>query len=219
MKDALIEVIKKEKLVVIVRGVADDELEPLLEAMYAGGIRLAEITFDSKGVVTAQQTANQISKMKAAFKGRMHIGAGTVVTKQQAKIAVKAGAEFLISPNVNVDVIKYAAKKGVVSMPGALTPTEAVTAYNAGADFVKVFPSDSMGAPYIKAISAPLSHIPFIAVGGVDDANLCDFLKAGACGVGVGSNIVNKTMLKEKRFDDITALAKRYCDAVASFNK
>ena len=219
MKDALVEVIKKEKLVVIVRGVADDELEPLLEAMYAGGIRLAEITFDSKGVVTAQQTANQISKMKAAFKGRMHIGAGTVVTKQQAKVAVKAGAEFLISPNVNVDVIKYAAKKGVVSMPGALTPTEAVTAYNAGADFVKVFPSDSMGAPYIKAISAPLSHIPFIAVGGVDDANLCDFLKAGACGVGVGSNIVNKTMLKEKRFDDITALAKRYCDAVASFNK
>ena len=214
MKAQTIADIRQEKLVAILRGVPDEKLPKLLEALYQGGVRLAEITFDAKGVTPAEKTAAQIGAMKQAFAGKMRIGAGTVLTAEQAKLAVEAGAEFLISPNYDREVIEYAVKAGVVSMPGCITPSEAVEATKMGADFIKLFPSDTLGPKYFKAISAPLSHIPFIAVGGVDDQNVADFLKAGAVGVGVGSNIVNKKMLEAEDYEGITALAKRYVDAI-----
>lgn len=214
MKAQTIADIRQEKLVAILRGVPDKKMPKLLEALYQGGVRLAEITFDAKGVTPAEKTAAQIGAMKQAFAGKMRIGAGTVLTAEQAKLAVEAGAEFLISPNYDREVIEYAVKTGVVSMPGCITPSEAVEATKMGADFIKIFPSDTLGPKYFKAISAPLSHIPFIAVGGVDDQNVADFLKAGAVGVGVGSNIVNKKMLEADDYEGITALAKRYVDAI-----
>ncbi len=214
MKAQTIADIRQEKLVAILRGVPDEKMPKLLEALYQGGVRLAEITFDAKGVTPAEKTAAQIGAMKQAFAGKMRIGAGTVLTAEQAKLAVEAGAEFLISPNYDREVIEYAVKAGVVSMPGCITPSEAVEATKMGADFIKIFPSDTLGPKYFKAISAPLSHIPFIAVGGVDDQNVADFLKAGAVGVGVGSNIVNKKMLAADDYKGITALAQRYVDAI-----
>lgn len=214
MKQQTIEWIRKEKLVAILRGVTDEQLPQLLEALYAGGVRLAEITFDAKGVTPAEKTAEQIGAMAKQFEGRMLIGAGTVLTARQANLAVDAGARFLISPNVDQEVITTAVKRGVVSMPGAVTPTESVNAIKMGADFVKIFPSDTLGPKYFKAICAPLSHIDFIAVGGVNEKNVADFLKAGAVGVGVGSNIVNKEMLKKGDYAGITALAKMYVEAI-----
>ena len=214
MKAQTIADIRQEKLVAILRGVPDEKLPKLLEALYQGGVRLAEITFDAKGVTPAEKTAAQIGAMKQAFAGKMRIGAGTVLTAEQAKLAVEAGAEFLISPNYDREVIEYAVTTGVVSMPGCITPSEAVEATKMGADFIKIFPSDTLGPKYFKAISAPLSHISFIAVGGVDDQNVADFLKAGAVGVGVGSNIVNKKMLAADDYKGITALAQRYVDAI-----
>ena len=216
MKDQLISAIRKEKIVAILRGVPEEKLYKLLKALYEGGIRLAEITFDAKGITPATTTADQIARMNREFAGKMLVGAGTVLTVEQAKLAVEAGARFLISPNYDEDVIKYATQAGVVSMPGCVTPSEAVQATKWGADFVKIFPSDTLGPKYFKAICAPLSHIDFIAVGGVDDQNVADFLKAGAVGVGVGSNIVNKKMLQEEDYAGITALAKRYVEAIES---
>lgn len=214
MKQQILDAILSSKLVAILRGVPDEQLIPLLEALYHGGVRLAEITFDAKGIIPPEKTAQQIARSSAHFQGRMHIGAGTVLTVQQADLAVDAGAGFLISPNVDEAVIRTAVRRGVVSMPGAVTPTEAVNAVKAGADLVKIFPSDNLGPKYFKAICAPLSHIKFIAVGGVDHLNVGDFLKAGAVGVGVGSNIVNKEMLKKGDYAGITALAKTYVEAI-----
>lgn len=210
----IIDAIMRHKLVAILRGVQEDQLIPLLEALYHGGVRLAEITFDAKGVTPAEETAAQIAKASQHFGDRMHIGAGTVLTVTQANLAIDGGAKFLISPNVDEAVIRTAKARGVVSMPGALTPTESVNAVNMGADFVKIFPSDTMGPKYFKAICAPLSHIKFIAVGGVDHLNVADFLKAGAVGVGVGSNIINKEMLKKGDWAGITELARLYVEAI-----
>ena len=214
MKQQTIEQIDKHKLVAILRGVKPEQLLDLLQALYDGGVRLAEITFDAKGVIPAQVTADQIHSAAQHFEGKMLIGAGTVLTTEKAELAIAAGARFLISPNVDADVIACAVKNGVVSMPGALTPTESVDAVKLGADYVKIFPSDSLGPKYFKAICAPLSHIKFIAVGGVDEKNVADFLKAGAVGVGVGSNIINKEMLKNNDFAGITRLAKLYVEAI-----
>lgn len=217
MKEQLMETVLRERLIVIVRGIEDECLEPLLEAMYRGGVRLAEITFDAKGKVSVEETARQIRQMRKRFQGKMHIGAGTVLTLAQAEAAVNAGAEFLISPNVNADVIRCANKAGVLSMPGAMTPTEAVAAYDTGADLVKIFPSDQLGVGYIKALCAPLSHIPFLAVGGVNERNLADFLRAGAVGVGVGGNIVDRKMVASGDWQGITEVARRYCNAVRCY--
>lgn len=214
MKAQVMESIRQEKLVAILRGVEEEKLPKLLQALYEGDVHLAEITFDAKGVIPAERTAAQIAMVKQQFAGKMRIGAGTVLTVQQAKLAVEAGAEFLISPNYDRDVIGYACEAGVVSMPGCITPSEAVEATKMGADFIKIFPSDTLGPKYFKAICAPLSHISFIAVGGVDENNVADFLKAGAVGVGVGSNIVNKTMLKNEDYAGITSLAKKYVEAI-----
>lgn len=210
----MVDTILKNKLVAILRGVTPDQLIPLLEALYKGGVRLAEITFDAKGITPAEETAQQIATAAKHFEGRMYIGAGTVLTVRQAQLAIDSGAKFMISPNVDEAVIRYTKERGVISMPGAFTPTESVNAVNMGADFVKIFPSDTMGSKYFKAICAPLSHINFIAVGGVDHLNVGDFLKAGAVGVGVGSNIVNKEMLKKGDYEGITNLAKLYVEAI-----
>ena len=213
-KQQTVEIVKKEKIVVIVRGIAKDKLCALCEALYEGGIRLIEVTFDAKGVVSDEQTAENIAMLSKEFEGKLCIGAGTVMTEKQARLAVGAGAKYLISPNVSKRVIATAVKLGAVSMPGAMTPSEIVDAYEAGADFVKVFPADSLGLSYIKAIKAPLSHIPMLAVGGVNENNIADFLATGICGVGVGSNIVKKSLVDSGDFSAITALARAYVEAI-----
>lgn len=213
-KRAVIDSISKEKLIVIVRGVEREKLIPLCEALYDGGIRLVEITFDMKGNVSSYETSQNIAMLCEAFDGRMLIGAGTVVNLEQAKAAFKGGAKYLISPNTDEKIIRFANENNIVSIPGAMTPTEIVNAYNYGADFVKVFPSDSLGLGYIKAVRAPLSHIPMLCVGGVTEHNVADFLATGVSGVGVGSNIIKKAYVDSGDFAAITELAKAYCSAI-----
>lgn len=217
MKQATLDLIHKEKLVVVIRGVEKNRLLPLCEALYEGGIRLAEITFDPTGETSREETADMISEAVRKTEGRLCIGAGTVLNRAYAEAAVKAGAEYIISPNVDIGVIEYCRENDVASLPGAMTPTEIVNAYNAGADVVKVFPSDSLGLFYIKAIRAPLAHIPMITVGGVNENNIADFLKTGVWGVGVGSNIIKKELIEGERYKEITALAKKYVDAVKAY--
>lgn len=208
------QLIREAAIIAIIRGVEREKLPPLLDALAAGGIRFAEITFDQTGKTGDTETAQNIADLKKHMAGRMHVGAGTVMTIGQADRAMEAGAEFLISPNVNPEVIRHTVAAGCVSIPGAMTPTEAATAYENGADFVKIFPADTLGLPYIKALMAPLAHIPFLAVGGVNDRNIGDFLAAGVVGVGVGAALTPKEWIANESYQQITELANRYCNAV-----
>lgn len=203
-----------KKIVVIVRGVEKDKLIPLAEAVYKGGIRFLEVTFSADSSVSDEETAENIKMLAEHFNGRMHIGAGTVLTEKQVELTKAASGEFIISPDTDVFVIKKAKELGLVSMPGALTPSEIKQAHNAGADFVKLFPISQMGADYVKAVKAPLSNIKLLAVGGINAENMAEYLKAGVCGFGIGTNITDKKMLAENDFEGITKLAEKYVAVV-----
>lgn len=213
MREQIIKTIEEEKLVVIVRGVKSEQLIPLAEAMYKGGVRLLEVTYSANGSVSDEQTAKNIELLSKHFEGRMLIGAGTVIKTEQVELTAAAGGKFIISPDTYVDVIKKTRELGLVSMPGALTPSEIQTAHRAGADFVKMFPITNMGPEYVKAVKAPLSHIKLLAVGGVDNNNMADYLKVGISGFGIGSNIIDKKMLAEEDWAGITRLAEEYVAA------
>jgi len=210
-----IEKIKESKIIVIVRGVAKEMLLPLAEAMYEGGIRLLECTYDASGKITDEEIAANIEMLAKHFDGRMLIGAGTVLTEKQVALTEAAGGKFIISPDTNVRIIKKTKELGLVSIPGAITPTEVAFAYREGADFVKLFPIDIFGgAKYIKALKAPLSNIPMLAVGGVNPDNMAEFLTAGALGIGIGSGVVDKKLVEAGEFSKITELAKRYTSQI-----
>lgn len=214
MREQVINWVEKEKIVVIVRGVEKEKLIPLAEAMYEGGIRLLEITYDATGKTPDEETAANIEMLAKHFEGRMYIGAGTVIRPNQVELTAKAGGKFIISPDTNKEIIEKTRELGLVSMPGALTPTEIADAARFGADFVKLFPVNAFGTEYVKAVKAPLSHVKLLAVGGVDEKNIADYAKAGACGFGIGSNIVNKKLIEEGAFDKITELAKEFLAAL-----
>ncbi len=214
MREQVINSVKNEKLIVIVRGVEKEKLIPLAEAMYDGGIRLLEITFSANGKVSDEETAENIKMLSEHFEGRMFIGAGTVLSEKQVELTKNAGGKFIISPDTNGNVIKKARELDMVSMPGALTPSEVQAAHSYGADFVKLFPVCSLGSEYVKAIKAPLSHIDMLAVGGIHDGNMAEYLKAGVSGFGIGSNIIDKKALSEDNYKAITELAKKYVAVV-----
>ena len=214
MRNKVIQAIEKEKLIVIVRGVEKEKLIPLAEAMYQGGIRLLEVTYSANGAVSDEETSENIKMLAIHFEGRMYVGAGTVLSERQVELTRAAGGCFIISPDAYAPVIEKTRKLGMVSIPGALTPTEIAQAHRTGADFVKLFPITSLGASYVKAVRAPLSHIKLLAVGGVDENNMDAYLKAGISGFGVGSNIIDKRMLAEENYEGITALARSYMAVV-----
>ncbi len=210
MCEEIIKTIEQEKLIVIVRGIQKEKLIPLAEAMYKGGVRLLEVTYSANKKVSDEETAENIKALAEHFKGRMYIGAGTVLTEEQVELTKSAGGKFIISPDTYESVIKKTKELGLVSMPGALTPSEIQTAHRAGADFIKLFPITNLGTGYVKAVKAPLSHIKFLAVGGIDENNMKDYLKVGISGFGVGSNITDKKMIENNDWAGITALAKKY---------
>lgn len=214
MKDIIIKSIEKEKIIVIVRGIESDKLIPLAEAMYDGGIRLLEITYSANGNISDEETAKNIEMLSKHFDGRMYIGAGTVITEKQVELTKKAGGKFIISPDTYENVIKKTCELDMVSMPGALTPSEIQAAHRYGADFVKMFPITNMGIEYVKAVKAPLSHIKLLAVGGINEKNISDYLKAGVCGFGIGSNIVDKKLIDAGEFSKITELARQYTKVI-----
>lgn len=216
MRDQIIKSVEENKIVAIVRGIKREDLLPLAEALYEGGIRLMEITYSADGSISDEETADRIKMLAGHFEGRMFIGAGTVLTEKQVELTKKAGGTFIISPDTYENVIKKTRELGMVSMPGALTPSEIQAAHRYGADFVKVFPMTAMGADYLKAVKAPLSHIKMLAVGGVNLDTMKEYLKAGASGFGMGSNFIDKKLIAEGRFDMITDLAKKYVEAAKS---
>ncbi|MEO6229029.1 MAG: bifunctional 4-hydroxy-2-oxoglutarate aldolase/2-dehydro-3-deoxy-phosphogluconate aldolase [Ferruginibacter sp.] len=176
--------ILENKIVAIIRGADPDDVLKIAEALYAGGVVLMEVTLNSPNALEV------IKQVSVAMRGKMLIGAGTVLDATAATSAIDAGAQFIISPCLDVEVIKTTKARGAVSIPGAYTPTEIVTAYNNGADIIKVFPASS-NVNYIKEIRAPLPHIPLMPTGGVSLENIGEFLKAGAVAFGIGTSLVN----------------------------
>lgn len=214
MRETVIEWIEREKLIAIVRGLQPRQCSAVAKALYAGGIRLMEITYDQKSPASWQDTAAAIGALSKEYEGRMFIGAGTVTCPALVELTAKAGGRFIISPDVDEEVINKTRKLGLVSMPGAMSPSEIKAAHNAGADFVKLFPAGSLGSAYLKAVKAPLSHIKLLAVGGVNEENAAGFLKAGAVGLGVGGNLANRAWIDAGEYQKLTAAAKAMTAAV-----
>ena len=215
MREQVINSVLENKIIVILRGFGRETLIPLAEAMYDGGIRLIEITFSADGKISDEAIADDIKLLADHFGDRMYIGAGTVLKESQVELVKAVGGKFIISPDMNESIIKKTRELGLVSMPGALTPTEVQAAHRAGADFVKLFPVSTFGAEYVKAIKAPLSHIKLLAVGGVKDTNMREYLDAGACGFGIGTTIANKNFVESGEYEKITELAKKYVAAIS----
>ena len=199
----------EEKVIAIVRGIETEKCLKVAEALYAGGIRLMEVPFNAKDPAGDQATADCIAALAKKYEGKMLVGAGTVLNTRQVELTAQAGGSYIIAPNVDVNVIRRTVELGMVSMPGAMTPTEIVVAHDAGAEFVKLFPAANLGTDYVKAIRAPLSHIKLLAVGGVSEKNFADFLKVGMVGAGVGGNLANKTWIENGEYDKITEVARQ----------
>ena len=197
-------------IVPVVRTDNADSAIRAIQAMYRGGIRAAEITMTVPGAVKA------LEKVAGQFGDKLMLGAGTVLDPETARICMLAGAQFFVTPTLNLKTIEMANRYSRVICPGALTPTEILTAWEAGADVVKVFPANSLGgAKYIKALKGPLPHVQMIPTGGVNLESAGDFLKAGACAVAVGSELVDPTLIAAGKFDEIEALSRRYLEVIA----
>lgn len=209
-REEIIKDVEQNKIIVILRGFTTEQLIKTVDAMYEGGIRLVEVTFDQSGKTPDEVTAANIRTLNGHFKGKVRFGAGTVMTEEQVELAFKAGAEFIISPDCYEPVIRKTRELGMVSMPGAITPTEAANAHRFGADFVKLFPNSEVEISYLKALITPLSHIKFLAVGGVNHENLPEYLKAGAVGFGVATAIADKKAIFAGDYEAVTENARRF---------
>ena len=213
----VIEMIEDRKLIVILRGIHGEELISLVRAIHRGGVDLVECTYDATGKYPAEKTAEDIAMLVREFGDEMLFGAGTVLTERQVELTKAAGGRFIISPDTNPDIIRKTKAEGLVSIPGALTPSEITLAHRSGADFVKMFPISTMGADYLKAVKAPLSHVRLLAVGGIRLDNMEEYAKAGASGFGIGSNFASKDALKNGDFDAIAAGARAYVEKLREF--
>ena len=211
--------IKEQGLMVLFRGVDPALVPDLVQALYKGGARIVEITFDPSDPDTATKTAEVIEKVHETMGDKMLVGAGTVIDETYAVAAAKADADFLVSPDTNPSIIALTKKLGLVSIPGALTPTEVMTAYRAGADIVKLFPITKDDIGYLTNITRPLSHVPFLCTGGVNPDTIGSFFAAGACAVGTGISILKPELIAARDFDGITELTKLHIERMNQARK
>ncbi|MCM3748692.1 bifunctional 4-hydroxy-2-oxoglutarate aldolase/2-dehydro-3-deoxy-phosphogluconate aldolase [Paenibacillus pasadenensis] len=210
---SLLDTLKQEKIVAIFRGIGPAEADRAARALADGGIRLMEVTMNTDGALPI------LSRWREQLDGAAYVGAGTVLDERQAREAVSAGAQFLISPNLDEAVIAYGASQGVSVWPGVMTPTEVVRAWKAGAEAVKIFPMASLGHRYLQELKGPLDHIPMMATGGVDLDNIGDYFRAGADAVGLGSKLVNLQWAREGRFEQMEQRARQFADAVRDLQR
>ena len=195
------------KIIAIIRGAQPADVAPIADALYKGGVRAVEITLNS------DRAFEVIGQLSTTMKNKLLVGAGTVLDAASAAAAIDAGAQFIIAPSLDLDTIELTKERGKVSIPGAFTATEIVTAYKAGADLIKVFPASN--PQYIKDLKGPLNHIPMMPTGGVNLANIKDFQKAGAVAFGIGSSLVDtKQAIADEYLHDLTGKAMLFIKAV-----
>jgi len=198
-----------EGLIPVIRVTSAQEAMDVADAVKEGGVSFIEITMSVQGAIDV------IKELTKKYKDEIVMGAGTVLDPETGRAALLAGAQFIVTPTLNPDVIHLAHRYSAVVVPGAMTPTEILTAWNAGADMVKVFPAAQLGGPeYIKAIRGPLPQILLVPTGGVNLQNAGAFIKAGAAALGVGGELVDKKAVKEKKFDIITENTRTYLKVI-----
>lgn len=204
-----IEEIRKRRIVAVIRHAKVDTIIPIAHALYAGGVSALEITMETPNALRV------IEELRSAFSDEVLVGAGTVLDGETARAAIMSGAQFVFSPTVNKDAIQMTKRYGVISVPGAMTPTEILTAYEAGADVIKVFPAHVLGPAYFKAVAGPLPHIPLMPTGGIDVDNIGAYFKAGAVAAGVGSTLVDAgSGISTENLSSLTNKARLFMEKV-----
>jgi len=205
-----LELLKKYRFVGIFRHIRPEFALRAAQAMYEGGVRIFEITFDPSRDTTMEETGRIIRQLREHFGPEVGVGAGTVLSVDFARAAWEAGAEFIVAPNTNPRVIAFAKEKGMLAIPGAYTPTEIMNAWELGADVVKIFPILPDGEAYLKNVISPLSHIPFMVTGGINPDTIEKFLATGATAVAAGASIVTRELVEKGDFDTIRENARRH---------
>lgn len=213
-KDEVLKQIRDTGVIPVVRATTADEAMRAIDAIREGGIAVLEITMTVPGAIDV------IAQVTRRFGSEVLVGAGTVLDAETAKACISSGAQFVVSPALNPETIAYCRQQDVAIMPGALTPTEVVQAWNAGADFVKVFPAGAVGGPsYLKSLKAPLPHIELVPTGGVSLKTAADFIKAGAAALGVGADLVDIKAIREGQAAIVTERAKQFVEIVQQARK
>lgn len=195
-------------VVAVIRNVAKDKVSKVAESLIAGGVNALEVTLDGEDAFQV------IERLGSEFKDQAIIGAGTVLDGVSAELALRSGAEFIVSPVLKEDVIQATLRHGKISIPGAITPTEMFTAVELGAHIVKVFPASVGGPDFIKNVRGPLPQIPIIPTGGINLENAADFIKAGAVAIGAGGNLVDHQVIAEGNYAQLTDMAQKYVEIV-----
>ena len=208
------ETLERVGLIPVLRARNASQAHAVVQAMLAGGVTVVEVTMTVPGAV------NLLKELKNEYGTKCLLGSGTVTTADQAEATIEAGAEFVVSPSFHPAVIAATKAHNKLSIPGALTPTEVITAWNEGADYVKIFPCSAMGgASYLKSLLAPFPHLKLIPTGGVTHHTAAGFLEAGARALGVGSDLVNLAAIDDGRPDVITAVARAYLKVIAEYRE
>jgi 2-dehydro-3-deoxyphosphogluconate aldolase/(4S)-4-hydroxy-2-oxoglutarate aldolase len=195
-------------IVAVLRSPDSSQLVDVAKALLDGGVTVAEVT------MTVPNALAVLGAVRDELGDRLLLGAGTVLDAETARAVLLAGADFIVAPTLNHEVIRLCRRYDKLVMPGAFTPTEILTAWEAGADIVKVFPADVVGPAFFKAVRAPLPQVKLMPTGGVDLATAVDFLKAGACCLGVGGHLVDPKAIAQRNFDRIRELARQYVNIV-----
>ena len=206
--------IRTHRFIAILRHISPVVIDGVARALYEGGIRLFEVTFNPSSSTTVADTQAVIRAIRALYGNEVSIGAGTVISVEFARAAYEAGAEFIVSPCTKEDVIAYTKAHGMLSIPGAYTPTEIVRAYDLGADIVKVFPVAPGEVGYLRNVMSPLSHIPFIPTGGINPDTVGAFMATGAVAVAAGATIVTRELAESGQLDKITENTRRHLAAL-----
>jgi 2-dehydro-3-deoxyphosphogluconate aldolase/(4S)-4-hydroxy-2-oxoglutarate aldolase len=212
MQETTAQIIERVGLIPVLRAKNAAQALAVVKAMVAGGVTVVEVTMTVPGAI------DLLKKLKQEYGDKLLLGSGTVTTAEQAEATIDAGAEFVVSPSLHPAVIAMTKKKGKLSIPGSLTPTEVITAWEAGADYVKIFPCSAMGgASYLKSLLAPFPQLKLIPTGGVTLETAESFLRAGARALGVGSDLVNLAAVDAGTSETITETARAYLRAVSQF--
>ncbi len=214
VSEATKKTIERVGLIPVLRARSVAQGQAVVQAMVAGGVNIVEVTMTVPGAV------DLLKALKKEYGSALLLGSGTVTTVEQVEATIEAGAEFVVSPSLHPEVVARTRALGKVSMPGALTPTEAITAWNAGADYVKIFPCSAVGgASYLKALLAPFPHLKLVPTGGVTLETAASFIKAGARALGVGSDLVNLAAVDAGQPETITEAARAYLKVLADARK
>lgn len=200
-------------IIAILRGIPSEKILSVVQVLFESGIRAVECTVEHITVDCNRLLQQNIKLLDTNFGSKMLIGAGTVLSEKQVELAIDSGAKMIISPNIDEGVINRTKHLGAISIPGAMTPTEVVNAYNLGADYIKLFPAGLLGAKYIRALMAPLAHVPLIAVGSISAEVIPEFKKNGILCFGVGDPLLPQEAIAVGNYDEIKRLATKFIDA------